>query len=109
MLILVLASAIYLYYPFVLNYSAMPKWVLISFLGISFFFIGNSKIRWTPSLTIWLLFILQFLISSLWSFNGWEAIVHSLPWLLAPISVLIIMANAGDFGTFYRHLALISR
>ena len=107
MVSLVFIVTIYLYYPFVQNYSTTPKWVVLSLLSIFFYSIGNKKIKISWGLIIWILFVFQFILQSFRSYNFWEAITHSIPLILAPVIVQILIANSKGVMSFYKKLALI--
>ncbi|MGJ8661204.1 MAG: hypothetical protein ACSHXL_04140, partial [Bacteroidota bacterium] len=105
---LLFAGLFYLYYPQIQNYSATPKWIFVSILSFGMLLFGKkAKIPWSSGLTTWFLFVLLYLIQSYWSFNFWDAVVRTIPLILAPLIVVFLYREANDIKEFYSKVATV--
>ncbi len=82
----------YLYYPFIQDYSTTPKWIAMTFLaGIAFFFGIKRSVPFSWPLIFWLMFACQYLVQCFRSINIWEAILHGLPLIIAPLIIVLLL------------------
>ncbi len=96
----------FLYYPYLQNYSTTPKWIFGATFGLLMYFFGRKeKLQWSPGMSVWFAFILLFWIQSFWSYNFWDAIVRTVPFILAPILVLLLRREENDLNNFYLKIA----
>ncbi len=103
---LLFGGLFYLYYPHIQNYSTTPKWLFVSFFSLFLLFLGKKeKLSWSMGVTIWFAFIVLYLFESFWSYNFWDSVVRTIPWILAPFSVLLIARQEKDLRVFYPKLA----
>jgi O-antigen ligase len=105
---LLFAGLFYLYYPQIQNYSATPKWIFVSMFCLVILFIGKKvKIPWSIALTTWFLFVLLYLAQSFWSYNFWDAMVRTIPLILAPLSVVLLYREANSLKDFYSKISTV--
>ena len=104
----VFAGFFYLYYPHIQNYSTTPKWIFGSIIGLAMLFLGRKeKFVWSWGLTAWFGFVLLYFIQSFWSYNVWDSIMRALPFILAPLLVLLLRRESNDLIDFYTKVATI--
>jgi O-antigen ligase len=102
------SSLFYLYFPYIQNYSATPKWIFVSLICLGMLFFGKkTKIPWSVGISTWLLFVLLYLIQSYWSYNFWDAVVRTIPLLLAPMAVILLFRESQSVKEFYSKMALV--
>jgi O-antigen ligase/tetratricopeptide (TPR) repeat protein len=105
---LLFGGLVYLYYPKIQNYSATPKWIFVAVFSLIILFFGkNVKIPWSAALTTWFLFVILYLIQSYWSYNFWDAVVRTIPLILAPLSVVLLYREASDLKEFYSKTSVV--
>lgn len=106
--VLVFAGFFYLYSPHIQNYSTTPKWIFGSLIGLAMLFFGRKeKFVWSWGLTAWFGFVLLYFIQSFWSYNVWDSIIRTLPFILAPLLVLLLRRESNDLNDFYTKVATI--
>jgi len=106
---LLFLALIYLYYPQIHNYSTTPKWLFLGSFGILALFFGNKKaIPWSTGLSIWFLFVLNYLILCYWSYNFWDSVVRAIPLILSPLVVLVIAKEEIEYRVLYGKIALVT-
>lgn len=102
------AGLFYLYYPQLQNYSTTPKWIFVAFSGILLFFLGKKqRIPWSNAFSWWFVFVGFYLLSCFWSYNFWDSLVRAIPWVLAPLSVVLLRREEDDLTVFYSKIASV--
>lgn len=107
-ILILFMALIYLSYPEIQNYSTTPKWIFLGGFGVLVLFFENKKnLPWSLGLTIWFLFVVNYLIQCNWSYNFWDSFVRAIPLLISPIIVLLLVRLEGRLIEFYQKLALV--
>ena len=88
--VLLCLFAIYAYSPFIENYAVTPKWIGLALLGVLMFFKKPSEANIDSIQIIWLLFVVQYILSSFNAYNVWDSLIKATPIILAPILAAII-------------------
>ncbi len=108
MILLVFLIVIYLYFPYIQNYSTTPKWVLLLVVSLIFFILKFRKeVSVSMGLLLWSLFIFQYFIQCAGSYNFWDSVLHGIPLILAPFTVVTMSKYISKTDEFYRQLALV--
>lgn len=88
-LAIALMCLVYLGYTGIENYSKTPKWIgLLCVASILFLSQRKQGVKWSWGLSIWSVFILQYILQSAASYNAFDALANSLPFLIGPLLVL---------------------
>ena len=107
-LVLLFSTLIYLYYPFIQNYSNTPKWIAIgTFMVVLAMFSWKKKIPWSIGMSIWFLFVLNYLIQCYWSYNFWDSVVRATPFILSPLAVITVVRYNTNLKSFYGTIAKV--
>jgi O-antigen ligase len=97
----------YLYYPQLQNYSATPKWVYLAVFGLVVsIFRFKERMNWSLGMWLWLAFVLQYLVGCFASYNLWDSIIRSVPLILAPLVILLLMREENDWSVFFTKIAI---
>lgn len=108
LLVLSFASIIYLYFPYIQNYSATPKWIVLALIGLIFSFTSdNKRTKSSGNLTIWYFFVLIVILQCFRSYNIWDSLTDSIPLLIAPLLMKVIKEQVNHIEDFYRIVATI--
>lgn len=108
LIVCVLCSIIYLYYPFIQDYSTTPKCIILSVFSIIVFILPSQRqVHFSWPLAIWGVFSLQFFLQAFRSANFWEAITHLSPILIAPLVILALFKHAENPTIFYKNFGIL--
>lgn len=106
--VILFSGLFYLYYPHLQNYSTTPKWIFASLIGLAMLFLGRKeKFVWSWGMSAWFGFVLLYFIQSFWSCNVWDSIVRTIPFLIAPLLVVLIRREVTDLSKLYSEIALV--
>ncbi|MFK7786718.1 MAG: O-antigen ligase family protein, partial [Crocinitomicaceae bacterium] len=90
-LVITIICLVYLGYTGIESYSKTPKWIgLLCLALVLFLMLRKQGVKWSWGLSIWSVFILQYIIQSAASYNGFDALANSLPLLIGPFLVLAL-------------------
>ncbi|GEM_PF-1686376 len=107
--VLLLLGLFFLYYPYIQNYSTTPKWIFLGIFGLGLAFFGSKKrLSWSLGLTLWALFVIQYLIQCNWSYNFWDSLIRSTPLILAPIIALLLKKQSRDIRELWSVIGTIA-
>jgi O-antigen ligase len=106
---LVLVVLTYLYYNGIQSYSTTPKWIGLAILGIILIFTTRKQpIVWSTGLTIWSLFVVQYLLQCFASYNFHEALTHAIPLIIGPVLVITILQDRNHSTHYERLITLLA-
>ena len=96
---LVLITLAYVGYTGIQSYSTTPKWIGLLSIGLILLYTHrNQAIKWSWGLTIWSIFVLQYLFQTTASYNTYDAIAHSLPLIIGPLLVLGLFRDQNNLN-----------
>jgi O-antigen ligase len=71
-------------------------------------FLGKKeRIPWSNAWSIWFLFVAFYLLLCFWSFNFWDSLVRVIPWVIAPLAVILLRREEEELSVFYSKIATI--
>lgn len=108
-LILTIAVVNYLEFPFIQNSTVTPKWVLLSLLvfGFSLFKKKATHFYFSNTLILWAAFILLYLANCFNSYNFWDSISNSIPFVIAPLLIISLYNQSNNIKHFYQSVSLV--
>ncbi|MFD1551573.1 O-antigen ligase family protein [Putridiphycobacter roseus] len=98
---------IYAYSPYIENYAVTPKWLGFALICIGLSFKKPKKTTFDLTHLIWGVFVLQFMVSALSSYNIWDSLIRTTPLILAPIAATLLFQKWHSIKRKFESIALL--